>query len=78
VCRSIVQDFKVVIEFSPVINNTRFKVKVRFRGLSNVDSSSFNIVAPRLYIGNEAIQRSHIVREYTSIRSCVNAFSSFY
>ena len=78
VCRGIVQDFEVVIEFGPAIDDTRFKVKVRFRGLGDVDSSSFDIVAPRSYMGNKAIQRSHIVREYASIRSYVSAFSSFY
>jgi hypothetical protein len=78
VYRGIVQDFKVVIEFGLVIDDIRFKVKVRFRGLSDVDSSSFDIVAPCSYVGNKVIQRSHIVREYALIRSCVSALSSFY
>ena len=77
-CRGIVQDFEVVIEFSPAINDTRFKVKVRFRGLGDVDSSSFDIVAPRLYVGNKVIQRSYIVREYALIRSWFSAFSTLY
>jgi hypothetical protein len=55
VYRGIVQDFEVVIEFSLAINNICFKVKVRFRGLGDVDSSSFDIVAPYLYIGNKVI-----------------------
>jgi hypothetical protein len=76
--RSIVKDYKVLIEFSPVINNTRFKVKIKGRGVGDVGSSNINIVAVLPDVINKAIQGSHIVREYASIRSCVSAFSSFY
>jgi hypothetical protein len=55
VYRGIVQDFEVVIEFGLVIDDIYFKVKVKFRGLGDVDSLSFDIVAPCLYMGNKVI-----------------------
>jgi hypothetical protein len=53
--RCVVYRGIVVIEFSLAINNIRFKVKVRFRGLGDVNSSSFDIIVPRLYVGNKVI-----------------------
>jgi hypothetical protein len=53
--RGIIKDLKVVIKFSPVVNNTRLKVKIGFRGGGDVDSSSINIVTIRLDVANKAI-----------------------
>jgi hypothetical protein len=77
VCRGIVKDFKVVIEFCLAIDDTGLKVKVGFKGFVDVNSSSFDVVTPRSYVCNKVIQRGHVVREYALIRSCICAFSSF-
>jgi hypothetical protein len=67
--RGIIKDCEVVIEFGPAINNTRLKVKVGVRGGGDVVSSTINLVAMPSDVVDKAIQYSHIVREYASIRS---------
>jgi hypothetical protein len=67
--RSIIKDCEVVVEFSLAINNTRLKVKVGVRGGGDVVSSTINLVAMPSDVVDKAIQCSHIVREYASIRS---------
>jgi hypothetical protein len=55
VCRGIVKDFKVVIKFRLAINDTGLKVKVGFKGFVDVNSLSFDVVTPRLYVCNKVI-----------------------
>jgi hypothetical protein len=76
--RGIINFYKVLVKFSLVINNTLFKVDIREGGGGFVGSSYINIVAVLSYVIDEAIQRSHIVREYASIPLRVGLFSSLY
>jgi hypothetical protein len=55
VYRDIIKDYKVVIEFGPVINNIRLKVKVSIKGGSDVISSTINLVVMPLDVVNKAI-----------------------
>ena len=78
VSRGIINFYEVLVKFSPVINNTLFKVDIRRGGGSFVGSSYIDVVTVLSYVIDEAIQRSHIVREYTSILLRVGPFSSLY
>ena len=40
--RGIIKDYKVVIEFSPAINNTRLKIKVGIRGGGDMFRGTYN------------------------------------
>jgi hypothetical protein len=53
--KGIIKDYKVVVEFSLVINNIRLKVKVGIRGGSDVISSTINLVIMPLDVVNKAI-----------------------
>jgi hypothetical protein len=53
--RGIIKDYKVVVEFSLVINNIRLKVKVSIKGGGDVVSSTINLVAMSLDIVNKTI-----------------------
>jgi hypothetical protein len=53
--RGIIKDYKVVIEFSLAINNTRLKVKVGIRGGGDVVSSTINLVIMPSDIVDKAI-----------------------
>ena len=76
--RSIINFYEVLVKFSLVINNTLSKVDIRGGGGGFVGSLYINVVAVLSYVIDEAIQRSHIVREYTSILLRVGPFSSLY
>jgi hypothetical protein len=53
--RGIIKDYKVVIEFSLIINNICLKVKVSVRGSSDIISLTINLVAMPLDVVNKAI-----------------------
>ena len=53
--RGIIKDYKVVIKFSLIINNTRLKIKVGVKGGGNIVSSTINLVAMPLNVVNKAI-----------------------
>jgi hypothetical protein len=53
--RGIIKDYKVVVEFSPVINNTRLKVKVGVRGSGDIISLTINLITMPLDVVNKAI-----------------------
>jgi hypothetical protein len=53
--RGIIKDYKVVVEFSLVINNIYLKVKVGIRGGGNIVSSTINLITMPLDIVNKAI-----------------------
>jgi hypothetical protein len=78
VSRGIINFYKVLVKFSPVINNTLLKIDIKRGGGGFVGSSYINVVAVLSYVINKAIQRSHIVREYASISLRVGPFSSLY
>ena len=74
-CRSIIEDRKILVELGLAIDDTGLEVKVRSRGVSNVGSSYIDVVAVPSDVINKAIQGSHIVSEYASILLRVSAFS---
>ena len=76
--RGIINFCEVLVKFSSVINNTLFKVDIRRGGGSFVGSSYIDVVTVLSYVIDEAIQRSHVVREYASIPLRVGPFSSLY
>ena len=76
--RGIINFYKVLVKFSLVINNTLLKVDIRGGGGGFVGSSYIDVVAVLSYVIDEAIQYSHIVREYASISLRVGPFSSLY
>jgi hypothetical protein len=53
--KGIIEDYKVVVEFGPAINDTRLKVKVGIRGGGDVISSTINLIAMPLDVVNKAI-----------------------
>ena len=53
--RGIIKDYKVVVEFGPVINDICLKIKVGVRGDGNVISSTINLVEMPLDMVNKAI-----------------------
>jgi hypothetical protein len=55
VCRGIIKDYKVVIEFSLAINNIYLKVKVSVRGGGDIISSTINLIVMPLDVVNKAI-----------------------
>jgi hypothetical protein len=55
VCRGIIKDCKVVVEFGLIINDICLKVKVGIRGGGDVVSSTINLVAMPLDVVDKAI-----------------------
>ena len=53
--RGIIKDYKVVIEFSPAINNICLKVKVSIKSGGDVVSSTINLIIMPLDVVNKAI-----------------------
>jgi hypothetical protein len=76
VSKGIINFYEVLVKFSPAINNILLKVDIRGEGGGFVSSSYINVVAVLSYVIDEAIQRSHIVRDYASIPLRVGPFSS--
>jgi hypothetical protein len=76
VSKGIINFCEVLIKFGLAINNTLSKVDIRGGGGGFVGSSYIDVVAVLLYVVDEAIQRSYIIREYASIPLRVGPFSS--
>ena len=76
--RGLVEDYKVIIEFCLVIDDTRFKIEVNRGGVIFVESSYINIVAMLSDVVEELVYSSHIVRKDSAIAFAVIAFSAFY
>jgi hypothetical protein len=53
--KRIIKDYKVLVEFGLVINDTRLKVKVGLRGSGDVVSSTIDLVAMPSDVVDEAI-----------------------
>jgi hypothetical protein len=53
--RSIIKDYKVVVEFSLAINDIRLKVKVGIRGGGDIVNLIINLVVIPLDVVNKAI-----------------------
>ena len=53
--RGIIKDYKVVVEFSLIINDICLKVKVGVRGGGDVISSTINLIAMPLNVVDKAI-----------------------
>jgi hypothetical protein len=55
VSRGIINFYKVLVKFSPVINNILLKVDIRGRGVGFVNSLYVNVVVVLLYVIDKAI-----------------------
>jgi hypothetical protein len=55
VSRGIINFYKVLVKFSPVINNILLKVDIKGRGVGFVNSLYVNIVVVLLYVIDKAI-----------------------
>jgi hypothetical protein len=55
VCRDIIKDCEVFVEFGPAINNIRLKVKVGIRGSGDVVSLTINLVVMPSDVVDKAI-----------------------
>jgi hypothetical protein len=78
VCRGLVKDCEVIIEFCLVINDIRFEIEVNRGGVIFVESSHINIVAMLSDVVEELVYSGHIVRKDSAIAFVIIAFSAFY
>jgi hypothetical protein len=75
VCRRLVEDCEVFIEFCLVINDTRFKIEVSRGGVVFVKSLYINIVTILSDVVKELVHSGYIVRKDSAIAFAVIAFS---
>jgi hypothetical protein len=78
VCRGLVEDYEVIIEFCLVIDDIRFEIEVSKGGVIFVESSYINIVAMLSDVVEELVHSGHIVRKDSAIAFAIIAFSAFY
>jgi hypothetical protein len=78
VCRGLVEDYKVIIEFYLAIDDIRFEMEVSRGGVIFVESSHINIVAMLSDVVKELVYSSHIVRKDSAIAFAIITFSAFY
>jgi hypothetical protein len=77
VCKGLVKDYKVIIEFCLAINNIRFKIKVNRGGVIFIKSSHINIIVMLLDVVKELVYSGYIVRKDSAIAFAIIAFSAF-
>jgi len=77
VCRGLVKDYKVFIEFCLVINDTRFEIEVSRGGVVFVKSPYINIVAMLSDVVKELVYSGYIVRKDSAIALAIITFSAF-
>jgi hypothetical protein len=78
VCRGLIKDYKVIIEFCPAINNIRFEIEVSRGGVIFVKSLHINIIAMLLNVVKELVYSGYIIRKDSMIAFAIIAFSAFY
>ena len=76
-CKGLVEDCEVIIEFCLAINDTRFKIEVNRRGVIFVESSHINIVAMLSDVVKELVYSGHIIKKDSAIAFAIIAFSAF-
>ena len=77
-CKGLVEDCEVIIEFCPVIDDTRFEMEVSRGGVIFVESSYINIVVMLSDVVEELVYSSHIVKKDSAIAFAIITFSAFY